>query len=69
MVPHRLKKGTSANQEVRPRREVDCEIPYWLVDCEILRWLRRRTKHLISARDSLGRGHLGVNFKELKGTL
>jgi len=37
-IPHRLKKGTSASEDVGPRRGVDCEIPYWL---------GRRTKHFL----------------------
>ena len=35
-VPHRLEKGTSANENAGPRREVDYEIP---------RRLERITKH------------------------
>jgi len=37
-VPHRWKKGTSASEEARPQRGMDCEIPHWL---------RRRTKHFV----------------------
>ena len=28
-VPHRLKKGTSASEDARPRRRVDCDVPHW----------------------------------------
>ena len=35
-VPHRLEKGTSANENIGPRRGMDCEISHWL---------GRRTKH------------------------
>ena len=34
--PHQLEKGTSASEDTRPQRKVDCEI---------LHWLERRTKY------------------------
>ena len=36
-VPHRLEEGKSANEDVGPRRGVNCDVP---------RWLGRRTNHL-----------------------
>ena len=35
-ISHRLERGTSANEDVGPRKEVDCEIPHRL---------ERGTKH------------------------